>query len=340
MLLDKNRLSVLPAFLNVKGKSVMVVGSGLGALSRLRFLFKTSAFVMLVAQDPEPPLSAYLRKIIFLGRVKWVDASFDKSMLDGIFLVFSAIGEISQDRVIANAANQARVPVNVLDFPDLCDFFIPAFVNRAPITVAIGSEGTSPVLTQILRSRIDALLSPELGKLARFAHRFRKIVGKYLIKGAVRRRFWHDFFSGSVANAIFSGDERKAERCALQLLDSNRKIHNFPLRFLNVSHGMAEFLTMASQRALMEADVVIYDHGVSSEILSTIRRDAVLSSAPSKLFFLINLIKESSKLNTQVLRLVVDERRFAEEVNVLTTCGIAFEIIPSFIGKMLSKNEV
>ena len=60
----------------------------------------------------------------------------------------------------------AGIPVNAVDRPELCDFFTPAIVNRAPLAVAIGTEGAGPVLAQMVRARIDRLLSPSLGPLA------------------------------------------------------------------------------------------------------------------------------------------------------------------------------
>ena len=66
--------------------------------------------------------------------------------LDGAALVFAATGSEETDRAIQALAHEAGVPVNVVDRPELCDFYTPAIVNRAPLAVAIGSEGVAPVL--------------------------------------------------------------------------------------------------------------------------------------------------------------------------------------------------
>ena len=78
-------------------------------------------------------------------------------------------GDEALDRRISDDARAADIPVNAVDRPELCDFFTPALVNRAPLAVAIGTEGAGPVLAQIVRAKIDRLLSPSLGPLALLA---------------------------------------------------------------------------------------------------------------------------------------------------------------------------
>ena len=56
-----------------------------------------------------------------------------------------------------------------MDVPELCDFYVPALLNRAPVAVAISSGGTGPVLTQAIRARLESVLSPRLGDLAELA---------------------------------------------------------------------------------------------------------------------------------------------------------------------------
>ncbi|WP_431461089.1 NAD(P)-dependent oxidoreductase, partial [Klebsiella pneumoniae] len=126
--------------------------------------------------------------------------------LTGAVLVFAATGDEALDRRIAQDARAKNIPVNAVDRPELCDFFTPALVNRAPVAVAIGTEGAGPVLAQLIRARIDQLLSPSLGPLAALAATFRGAAEKLLPKGNRRRRFWADFFAGSPARAVEAGD--------------------------------------------------------------------------------------------------------------------------------------
>jgi len=328
MLQDEHRLSIFPAFFKVKDRHILVVGSGAEALAKIRLIAETSALIVAVAPDPEPLLYAYLKKITQSGGfVKWLDVPFDRAMLDGAVLVFAATGDFAQDCAVAAAADQVHIPVNVVDRPELCDFFTPALVNRVPIVVAIGSEGTGPVLVQLIRSRIEALLCPGIGRLARFAGHFRKLVGTYIAEGSARRKFWREFFSGTVAGAIFRGDETAARKNALELLAANQSISH-RIHFLYVGHGVVDWLTLGGQRALMEADAIIHDGDVVGDILGLARRDTdflPVSSSPSAA---VQLAERLCRKGGQVLRLVTDEARLAEETRLLGIHGVDFEIIP------------
>src|SRR5690606_11375849 len=98
-------------------------------------------------------------------------------------LAFAASGERDRDAAVVAAARARRIPVNAVDVPDLCDFYTPALVNRAPVAVAITSSGAGPVLAQKLRARIEAMLPDRLGTLARLGESFRDAADRLLPKG-------------------------------------------------------------------------------------------------------------------------------------------------------------
>ena len=56
-----------------------------------------------------------------------------------------------------------------MDEADISTFIVPSIVDRDPVVVAIGTEGTAPVLAQGIRAKVDAMLPHSLGELARSA---------------------------------------------------------------------------------------------------------------------------------------------------------------------------
>jgi uroporphyrin-III C-methyltransferase/precorrin-2 dehydrogenase/sirohydrochlorin ferrochelatase len=83
--------------------------------------------------------------------------------------------------------------VNLLDRTDACDFITPAIVDRDPVAVAIGTEGSAPVLARQIKADIEAMLPADLGRFARLADVFRARV-RMLPEGLARRKFWRDAF--------------------------------------------------------------------------------------------------------------------------------------------------
>ena len=80
-------------------------------------------------------------------------------------------------------ARAAGVPVNAVDRQELCDFITPAIVDRDPVVVAIGTEGTAPVLARQIKARLEAMLPARLGGLARWAASLRQRAAAAIAQG-------------------------------------------------------------------------------------------------------------------------------------------------------------
>ncbi|WP_442920430.1 precorrin-2 dehydrogenase/sirohydrochlorin ferrochelatase family protein, partial [Marinovum sp. 1_MG-2023] len=61
----------------------------------------------------------------------------------------------------------------MVDRPDLCDLTTPSLVDRDPVVVAIGTEGTAPVLGRQIQTQVEQMLTPTLGGFAAVAGRMR-----------------------------------------------------------------------------------------------------------------------------------------------------------------------
>ena len=148
------QLSVFPAFFRVEGRTAAVFGNGDEAFAKVRLLLNTQVRIVAHADRPEADYHAFL----IANRIETVREAFAAEQVEGAVLVFAATGDAEQDRLIVDAARAAKIPANAVDQPDYCDFFTPALVNRAPVAVAIGTEGAGPVLAQMIRAQIDQLL--------------------------------------------------------------------------------------------------------------------------------------------------------------------------------------
>ncbi len=334
MSIHANQLSVFPAFFRVRNEVLVVVGNGEEALNKARLLAQTNATIRVVADGPELELADFLRD----GGHEHIVEKFAPKHLTGAKLVFVATGDEDQDGAIAAEARRQAIPVNVVDRPDLCDFFTPAIVNRAPLAIAIGSEGTGPVLTQMIRARIDAAFSPRLGDLARLANAYRPVVEKLVNKGLPRRLFWRSFFSGDVASNVYNNDLTGAHQAAAGLLESQDEPKGY-VWLVGAGPGAEDLLTLRAHRVLMEADVIVYDALVPEAVVAMGRRDATRLSVGkrkgchTKSQSEINdLLVSLGREGKRVVRLKSGDPlvygRAGEEMAALRNAGIAFEIVP------------
>ncbi|GAA0595100.1 siroheme synthase CysG [Paenochrobactrum glaciei] len=333
-------LADFPVFFRVADKPVLVIGNGEEALNKARLLHQTQARIRIVADHPEPVLADFLRETAIENFARDVK---DTDFLDAK-LVFIASGDKATDYVLAKRIQAHHIPVNVVDRPQLCDFLTPAIVNRAPVTIAIGSEGAGPVLTQMIRARIEGMLAPQLGALARLAVQFRAQADALIEKGAARRNFWRSFFEGRVAAALEGGNEKAAHDEARILLQNASIQHSAQKQtgyvwLVGAGAGAEDLLTLRAHRVLMNADVIIYDALVPEAIVAMGRRDATRilvgkrKGCHSKSQDEISqLLVDEARLGKQVVRLKSGDPliygRAGEEMAALRAANISFEVVP------------
>lgn len=333
---SEQQLSVFPAFFKVANAIAAVFGNGPEAFAKVRLLHNTEARVVAYADAPDADYAAYLAE----HGVETIARSFAAHQVEDAVLVFAATGDAELDRTIVLAARAHRVPANAVDQPDFCDFYTPALVNRAPIAVAIGTEGAGPVLAQMIRADIDRLLPKSLGRLARLANAYRAAVDSLLPRGVVRRLFWRAFFKGDVADAVEAGDDSTARRHATRLLKATRTSGSVGRVFLvGAGPGAEDLLTLRAHRLLMEADVIVHDALVPQAVIDMGRRDATRipvgkrKGCHSKSQDEINhLLVELGREGKRVVRLKSGDPlvfgRAAEEMAALREAGIAYEVVP------------
>ncbi|MET3518944.1 siroheme synthase CysG [Mesorhizobium abyssinicae] len=327
------KLNAFPVFMRVEGEAVAIVGGGDAALAKARLVGQSSAVLRIIAQTAEAELLSF---IAATGAVH-VGAAYEAAHLEGAAMVFAASGDEALDRRVVEDARRLSIPVNAVDRPELCDFFTPALVNRAPVAIAIGTEGAGPVLAQMLRGRIDRMLSPSLGALATLAASFRGAAER-LPKGTGRRRFWRDFFAGAPARAVEAGEFARAHDAAVELLVSNAPASGH-IALVGAGPGAEDLLTLRAHRLLMEADVIVHDALVPEAIVAMGRRDAERlpvgkrKGCHSKSQEEINaLLVELGREGKRVVRLKSGDPlvfgRAGEEMAALRDAGIAYEVAP------------
>ena len=333
---SEQQLSVFPAFFKVANTVAAVFGNGPEAFAKTRLLRNTQARIVAYAEAPDADYAAYLVE----HDIETVARSFTPAQLDGAVLAFAATGDAALDRAIVRAARERRIPANAVDQPDFCDFYTPALVNRAPIAVAIGTEGAGPVLAQMIRADVDRLLPRSLGRLANLATSYRGAAEKLLPRGVARRLFWRAFFKGDVADAVDAGEISTARRHATRLLKAavNDRVEG-RVYLVGAGPGAEDLLTLRAHRLLMECDVIVHDALVPQAVIDMGRRDATRipvgkrKGCHSKTQDEINdLLVALGREGKRVVRLKSGDPlvfgRAGEEMAALRAAGIAYEIVP------------
>lgn len=241
-------LHSLPLFVRLEGRPVILLGQGEAAEAKRRLIERAGA--MVVGEEAQAALA--------------IVAIDDEA-----------------EAVAAVARLKARgVLVNAVDRPALCDFTLPAIVDRDPVLVAIGTGGASAGLAAALRQRLEAMLPATLGQLANALQAARDEMRARWPDAAERRRALAAGLAAGGAIDLFGADPDVGF-----WLDDRTDTPDRELFVIRPRSADPDDLTLREARALAQADRVYYAAGVTPALLDRARADAerIIGPAPADL---------------------------------------------------------
>jgi len=172
---------MLPLFLNLSGRTVVLVGGGPVAAAKLRQLRAANATVRVISPDVVDDIERMSGEHVSIAR-----REFDASDLDEAWLVVAAATP-DVNREVAAAAAARRLFVNAVDDPANATAFLSGVVRRSGVTLAISTAGDAPALTALLREAIDAVLPDDLERWLRSARDKRALWRRDGVEMAARK---------------------------------------------------------------------------------------------------------------------------------------------------------
>jgi uroporphyrin-III C-methyltransferase/precorrin-2 dehydrogenase/sirohydrochlorin ferrochelatase len=237
-------LSLLPLFLDLRGKNALVIGTSQGARWKAELLQATGA---LVHELDEPPL-------------------VESSPRDYSFVV-ADIADETEAAKFAKQLQAAGVAYNMVDKPELCQFQFGAIVNRSPVIVSISTSGAAPVLAQAIRQRIESILPDSLGEWGALARRLRSHITQAIHDIGLRRAAWQRF----AGLAMGGTSPLEHDECFLLASLLEVSVHRREPIILQIP-SERDSMTLKNCRILMNADVV-YDYSGGDFVKSFMRRE-------------------------------------------------------------------
>lgn len=235
----------LPIFVRLAGRNVILVGDGEAADAKRRLLDRAGAVVV---------------------------GEGSKAALAIVAIEDDAEAEAAVARLKARG-----ILVNAVDRAALCDFTLPAIVDRDPVLIAIGSGGASAGLAKALRQRLEAILPQSLGQLAEGLFAARTALRSKFPDGAARRQAIDAALGegGVLDPFVEAGDV--AAWLALHQPETPDRTETLVLTSTD-----PDDLTLRQARQLASATTIYHAADVPSAIQNRARADAtwVLGNAP------------------------------------------------------------
>jgi precorrin-2 dehydrogenase/sirohydrochlorin ferrochelatase len=159
--IEYNRdMAKLPIYLEMKGRRAVVIGAGAVAVRKVQSLVQARARVTVVAEHVQNNFLAALQ----VPQVELVISTYRKDYLVGATLVIAATNDLILNRQVFEDCQELEILCNVVDQPELCDFYVPAVVQRGDLQIAIGTDGHCPAYAGHIRKKLEEVFTEEHGR--------------------------------------------------------------------------------------------------------------------------------------------------------------------------------
>ena len=159
-----------PIFLELGSRRVVVIGGGAVAVRKVQALLSASARVVVIAERIDEMMTALCRGT----NAELIRSKYSKSYLAGALLAIAATNNHQLNKQIYKDCQELEVLCNVVDVPELCDFFVPAVVKRGNLQIAIGTEGQCPAYAGHTRKKLETIFTEHHGEFLDELEKLRK----------------------------------------------------------------------------------------------------------------------------------------------------------------------
>ena len=164
------RMKYYPINLDIRNRSCLVVGGGAVATRKVLSLLDCGALVTVVSPRALNPILELARQ----NRLRYQQRSYRAADLETVFLVIGATDDETVNRRIAADADALNLLYNIADRPQVCNFILPAVVQRGDLIIAVSTSGASPALAKNIRRELEKQYGPEYADLLQLMAAIRK----------------------------------------------------------------------------------------------------------------------------------------------------------------------
>jgi precorrin-2 dehydrogenase/sirohydrochlorin ferrochelatase len=159
-----------PIFLEMSGRRAVVIGAGAVALRKAQALLAAGARLVVVAEHIDDMLTIQSQGT----NAELIKSRYSKEYLTGAVLAIAATNNPKLNKRIYKDCQELEILCNVVDEPELCDFFVPAVVKRGDLQIAVGTEGHCPAYAGHIRKKLEQTFTDKHGEFVAELETLRK----------------------------------------------------------------------------------------------------------------------------------------------------------------------
>ena len=146
-----------PIYLELEDKQAVLIGAGSVAARKAKTLIAAGANVKVVARNIEPAFKELCEGL----PIEIIQGDYSKKHLQDAFLVIAATNDKTLNTQIFQDCQELKTLCNVVDVPHLCNFYLPAVIQRGDLQVAISTHGKCPAFAAHLKRKFEALITED-----------------------------------------------------------------------------------------------------------------------------------------------------------------------------------
>ncbi len=202
----KKNYPYYPIFLDIEGRNVVIVGGGNVCARKAETMMNYGARVTVISPEFTDEIETWAGEGCLQIRRK----RYEESDLDGANIVIASTDDEAVNTQIATDCRRRRIPVNVVDVTRLCEFIVPAIIEKGSIQIAVSTGGKSPALARTLKEDLARAIGPEYDEVNQLLGSLRAGAKKALPTDADRKRFFDGIIAAGILDMLRAGRRREA----------------------------------------------------------------------------------------------------------------------------------
>jgi precorrin-2 dehydrogenase len=200
------RFPYYPIYIDIEDRNVVIVGGGNVCARKAETMMKYGARVTVVSPEFTDEIEQWAREGMLSTRRK----AYEEGDVEGANLVIASTDDSAVNERVAADCRARRIPVNVVDVTPLCEFIVPAIIDKGSIQIAISTGGRSPAVARTLKEDLQRLVGPEYDEANEVLGTLRDGAKATLPTDVDRKRFFDGILAAGILEMLRHGRRRQA----------------------------------------------------------------------------------------------------------------------------------
>jgi len=202
----KKHFPYYPIYIDIEDRAVLIIGGGVVCARKAETMMRYGARVTIVSPEITEEIAAWEQDGVLAVHRKM----YAESDLEGASIVIASTDDPCVNARVARDCRRRRIPVNVVDVTHLCEFIVPAIIEKGSIQIAISTGGKSPALARTLKEDMQRAIGPEYAEVNDLLGTLRKSAKKVLPTDIDRKRFFDGIIAAGLLDLLREGRRREA----------------------------------------------------------------------------------------------------------------------------------